>query len=143
MNTTRVVAMFTDEPVLSNVWWEVKTANREVDKAIAVFLNSSIGILSRLATRNTTRGGWVALKKADLEQLPILDIRAISQEKLRALANLFDELADEEFEPLPAMAHCPARGRLDDGISEILGLPDLSVLRRLIASEPVVSNTRL
>ena len=38
---------------------------------------------------------------------------------------------------------CPARQRLDDGISEILGLPDLGNLRRLLASEPVVSNERL
>jgi len=100
-------------------------------------------MLTLLTTRNTTRGGWVNLKKADLKEMPVLDVRAISQEQLQALADLFDELAEEEFEPLPAMAYCPARRRLDDGISEILGLPDLSVLRRLIASEPVVSNTRL
>ena len=41
------------------------------------------------------------------------------------------------------MADCPARRRLDDGVSEILSLPDLSNLRRLLASEPVVSNERL
>ncbi|MCY3568495.1 MAG: hypothetical protein OXH38_07685 [Chloroflexi bacterium] len=33
--------------------------------------------------------------------------------------------------------------RLDEGLSEILGLPNLLPLRRLLASEPVVSNRRL
>ncbi len=32
---------------------------------------------------------------------------------------------------------------LDDGLSAILGLPDLSRLRELLATEPVVSNRRL
>ena len=56
----------------------------------------------------------------------------------KGLSDLFDELADAEFERLPGMADCPARTALDDGVSEILGLPDLRGLRVLLASEPVV-----
>lgn len=41
------------------------------------------------------------------------------------------------------MADCPTRRALDDGLSRILGLPDLSTLRTLLATEPVVSNKRL
>ena len=83
------------------------------------------------------------MKKADLEQLPVLDPRQLPPPQLQALSELFDSLAEEEFERLPAMAQCPARRRLDDGLAEILGLPDLDGLRRLLASEPVVSNRRL
>ena len=43
----------------------------------------------------------------------------------------------------PEMAECPARAALDDGLSAILGLPELRPLRRMLASEPVVSNRRL
>ena len=143
LNTARVTSMTTELPVLSNVWWPVKTTDMECAKALCVHLNSSIGILALLATRNTTEGSWVKLKKADLRKLPVLDTRRISKHQLQQLSSLFDEMADEEFERLPGMADCPARQRLDDGISEILGLPDLSNLRRLLASEPVVSNQRL
>ena len=52
-------------------------------------------------------------------------------------------MADAEFERLPGMAYCPARQSLDDGVSQILGLPNLAKLRDLLASEPVVSNRRL
>ena len=83
------------------------------------------------------------MKKADLEELPILDTRRLSASQLRRLSDLFDEMSEAEFERLPGMAECPARRRLDDGVSEILGLPDLSNLRRLLATEPVVSNERL
>ena len=79
LDTASVSAMFSNEPVLSNVFWEVKTVSRSWDKALAVFLNSSLGILVRLATRNTTEGSWSGLKKADLKEMPVLDVRAIPE----------------------------------------------------------------
>ncbi|MDE2688628.1 MAG: hypothetical protein OXI16_14180 [Chloroflexota bacterium] len=143
LNTTRITSMCAERQVLSNVWWPVSTECSNCDKAIALWLNSSVGLLTLLTTRNTTRGGWVDIKKADLKEMPVLDVRAILQSQLQALADLFDELADEEFKRLPAMAECAARRRLDDGVSAILGLPDLAGLRRLLATEPVVANARL
>ena len=143
LNTARVAAISTDRPVLSNVWWPTKTPDHAWDKALAVYLNSSLGLLTLLATRNTTQGNWVKLKKVDLNETPVLDPRQLTPSQLQRLSDLFDALSEEEFERLPGMAHCPTRKRLDDGISEILGLPDLATLRDLLASEPVVSNRRL
>ena len=143
LNTTRTIAMRIDRPVLSNVWWPVRTESRDWEKALALWLNSSLGILSLLANRTSTEGSWVALKKADLEKLPLLDVRALTVEQFHALSGLFDQIAQMEFERLPEMAGCPARRALDDGMSDILRLPDLSRLRELLATEPVVSNKRL
>ena len=143
LNTARIVAMFVGTPVLSNVWWPIKTSKQAWDKALAVYLNSSLGLLTILAQRTSTEGGWVATKKGDLEVLPVLDIRQLPPPQLQAMSDLFDEMAEEEFERLPAMMNCPARRALDDGLSRILGLPDLSSLRTLLATEPVVSNHRL
>ena len=83
------------------------------------------------------------MKKGDLEELPVLDTRQLSQGQRQALADLFDELVGVEFEPLPSMVGCQFRRALDDGLSRILGLPDLAILRGLLASEPVVTNKRL
>ena len=135
--------MWSETRVLSNVWWPVQAEDMTAEKALATWLNSSLGLLTLLAERTSTEGGWVAMKKADLEVLPVLDVQAIPASQLQALADLFDALSEEEFERLPSMAHCPARRSLDDGISKILGLPDLGKLRELLASEPVVSNRRL
>ncbi len=143
LETTRVMAMWSVKEVLSNVWWPVQIEDIQTEKALALWLNSSLGILTVLAHRTSTRGGWVGMKKADLEELPVLDTRSLSFEQIKGLSDLFGEMAESEFERLPGMAHCPARKFLDDGISRILGLPDLSKLRDLLASEPVVSNRRL
>jgi hypothetical protein len=143
LDTARVAAMRSDAKVLSNVFWEISVENVETEKSLAVWLNSSLGILTLLAQRTSTRGGWVAMKKADLGNLPILDPRQLSSTQIQALSDLFDELTDAEFDRLPGMADCPTRTALDEGVSEILRLPDLRGLRVLLASEPVVCNRRL
>ncbi len=143
LDTARVVAIRSDARVLSNVWWPIRVENELMEKALAVWLNSSLGLLTILSHRTTTEGGWVAMKKGDLEELPVLDLRRIPAPQLQGMADLFDGLAEAEFERLPGMVECAARRSLDEGLSQILGLPDLENLRRLLASEPVVSNRRL
>ena len=143
LSTARVVAMCADREMLANVWWPVRTYNPDWDKALALWLNSSLGILSMLTARTSTHGGWVALKKSELASLPVLDPRALTPEQLQALSNLFDEMAETEFQRLPDMGQCPARRALDDGLSRILNLPDMVSLRHLLATEPVVANRRL
>ena len=143
LNTTRVVAMRSEMRVLSNVWWPVGVEDELTEKALTVWLNSSLGLLTILAERTSTRGGWVGMKKADLEELPVLDTSKLSASQLQAMSALFDDIAEAELQRLPAMANCAARRSLDGGISHILGLPDLSTFRSLLASEPVVSNRRL
>ena len=143
LETTRVVAMWSETRVLSNVWWPIRVGDVAIEKALTTWFNSSLGLLTILAQRTSTRGGWVAMKKADLEVLPVLDTRRLSQTQVQSLSDLFDGLAEAEFERLPGMATCSTRRSLDDGISRILGLPNLTKLRDLLASEPVVSNRRL
>ena len=143
LETTRVVAMWSEARVLSNVWWPIRVGDVAIEKALTTWFNSSLGLLTILAQRTSTRGGWVAMKKADLEELPVLDTRRLSPTQLKGLTELFDGLAKAEFDRLPGMANCSARQGLDTGISRILGIPDFGKLRGLIASEPVVSNRRL
>ena len=143
LESNRIVAMRSSARVLSNVWWPVEVEDESSEKALVLWLNSSLGLLTILSQRTTTRGGWVAMKKGDLKELPVLDTRCLSVAQIQKLSELFDVLTESEFERLPSMADCPARSLLDERISEILGLPDLSNLCRLLASEPVVSNERL
>ena len=143
LDTTRVVAMRATRKALSNVWWPIRVGDTRVEKALTVWLNCSLGLLSLLTVRTSTEGGWVAMKKADLKSLPVPDMRALPSRHVQGLSELFEQLARTEFERLPGMVSCPGRNRLDDGVSQVLGLPNLATLRTLLASEPVVSNRRL
>ena len=143
LNTCRVAAMFSSTSVLSNVWWPIRAESRIHEKSLALWINSSLGLLTLLATRNTTQGSWVKFKKADLKDLPVLDIRALSPSQLQRLSDLFDQMTDAEFQRLPAMHHCPARRHLDESLAKILNLPTLSTVRHLLSTEPTISNQQL
>ena len=143
LNTVRVVAMRSETNVLSNVWWPVRIDDESIEKALAVWLNSSLGLLTIVAQRTSTEGGWVALKKADLQQLPVLDPRRLSPSQRQDLTHLFDQLTATQFQRLPALPHDPTRQTLDDALSKILNLPTLTTLRHLLSTEPTISNHRL
>ena len=78
LNTARIVATRSETIALSNVWWPIRLADVRFERALTVWLNSSLGLLTILTRRTSTEGGWVALKKADLEDLPVPDVRAFS-----------------------------------------------------------------
>jgi len=141
LTTARLVAIRTSEKVLSNTWWPVATeGGGVVDKILALWLNSSLGLLSLIASRVDTEGAWVELKKPTLESLPIIDSRELSEGVSKKLCRAYDELCGLEIQALPQMAEDDIRKKIDVAIAESLGLKDdLSLLRRLLAAEPIIS----
>ena len=129
--------------VLSNVWWPVSlnTADHSSEKAIALWLNSSIGLLMLLGHREETAGPWVGFKKTVLESMPVIDVTRLSANQLARLAAAFDEIADLSVAPFREMADDPTRAAIDDAIREALDLPDFSILRELLAREPIISGS--
>ena len=89
LNTVRVVAMRSNTNVLASMWWPIRVEGPSQERAFAVWLNSSLGLLTLLMIRNTTQGSWAQLKKADLEKLPVLNLRQLSPSQLQALARPF------------------------------------------------------
>ncbi len=139
--TMHVAAVRLPTRVLSNTWWPM-TLNKEDDeaeKALSLWLNSSLGLLLTFGHRQETRGAWIKFKKPVLKSMPVLDITTLSPNQRAALAAAFDELADSTVAPFREMAHDPTRAAIDEAIREALDLPDFSILRELLAREPIIS----
>jgi len=147
LNTQRLVAIRTSRKCLSNVWWPVALGRgpRPVgrEKTLALWLNSTPGLLALLVQRLETRGAWVCFKKPVLAGMPVLDAATLPTERLRRLAMAYDALARQELRPLPEMTADPVRAEIDEAVRKALRLPDFSVLRTLLGQEPVVSLKRL
>jgi hypothetical protein len=148
LKTQRLVAVRTDMPVLSNMWWtfniDTSSLVTEIyEKALALWLNSTLGILMLLANREETRGAWVDFKKPVLNQLPVLDVRALTPQQLQALRAAYDNLSGQALQPFPHMDEDAVRKAMDAALAQALGLPDFSILRTLLAQEPVVCLRRL
>ena len=144
LNTVRAVTVHTTEKVLSNVWWsfvfhEQKDAKiSDAEKALVLWLNSTLGIMILLGQREETEGAWVKFKKPSLLSMPVLDVWSLSAANLNRLARTYDQVADNSLLTLAEIDCDTTRRAIDEALGEVLGLPDLSILRDLLSREPIV-----
>jgi hypothetical protein len=142
LTTTRVVAIHTSEKVLSNTWWPVATdgGDKSTDKILALWLNSSLGLLSLIASRVDTQGPWIDLKKPILEEMLVIDPRKLSTDAKKKMTSAYDGLCSTEIQALPHIAEDGVRNKIDQLVADALGVDDdLSVLRALLGNEPIIS----
>lgn len=143
-NTHRVIAIGFDETVLGNTWWALKTQLTESqEKTLLLWLNSTPSLLLLLTHRVTAQGSWMNFKQPQWQAMPVLDVRALSDETLTKLAASYDTLCNKELMALGKLGKDPVRASIDDALSSALGLPDIKPLRQLLAREPGLTGVGL
>ena len=137
-NTQRIIAARFPEKVLGNTWWALNTKQLDVpmQKALILWLNSSLCILAFFSRRVTTEGAFVQMKQPAWESMPVLNVRSLTQDQLTSLANAYDEVASKALAPLAQLDADPVRISIDDALCAVLGLPSLAPVRALLAREP-------
>jgi hypothetical protein len=113
----------------------------DVAKILAVWLNSTFGILLLLSIAEVTRGPWVKFKKDMLSDMPILDINALTNKDKKHIIQLFDEkIRNLQLKPLSEeFANPEARRVIDEAISEALNLKiKLDTIYNLLSNEPML-----
>jgi hypothetical protein len=140
LNTQRALAVRLPEHGLANVWWPVRLHedNEKAEKVLALWLNSTLGILSLVAHRVPTEGAWVQFKKPTLENLPILDVLGLSTSELNQLATTYESVCELELDKIANMANDPVRETIDGAFTKVLKLPSLRGLRQQLGIEPVI-----
>jgi len=136
-NTHRVLAVGFDQPVLGNTWWAFKT-NLLPDrrKVLLLWLNSSLSLLSVFGRRVITQGAWMQVKKPAWLAMPVLDVWTLNDAQTTSLAEAYDALCTQELQALAKLNRDPVRRAIDNALSTVLGLPDLTPLRAMLAQEP-------
>ena len=146
----RAMAVILDEPTLGSMWinCRIKPNCREpeqIEKALCVYLNSTVGILLMLGGFN--RGDTLYRRSPtipDWEMLPVPDFSRVDG-ALDALATAFDELDECDLSPLPESDTCPVRCALDRAVCEALGISDghvQSIRRHLVGESSVIVEGR-
>ena len=140
--TQRLVAVSLPDYVLSNVWWPVrlKSDDRRKEKVLALWLNSTLGLILMFAGRVPTRGPWVQFKKPLLAEMLILDVDSLPKKTLEDLANAFDAVSKLTLHPLAELSVDEVRRDIDKAIAEVLSLPDLTPIREMLGREPILTN---
>lgn len=145
LNTQRLTTIRLEAPGLSNVWWPFAphTDDPSAEKVLALWLNSTLGLILMFSYRIPTEGPWVQFKKPSLNIVPILNPHGLKAGEKNALVKAYDALCRETLLPLPEMHADQTRIAIDKAIEKALGFPDLEAMRRMLAAEPIVSGEPL
>lgn len=139
--THSVLAVRLSTEVLSNTWWPIKLKDTTIDrndlaKLLALWFNSTLGIISLFSSKTVTRGGWIKFKKPTIENLSVPDFVQLPKSAIQAAVDKFSLLANSELKNLTMIAEDATRKEIDDTICNLLGIPSLEPLRELLAREP-------
>ena len=146
LNTVRVISVRLDTPALGSAWVPCRlhvTSDclLEWEKALCLYLNSSIGILAILGDRTNKTPSYPQFSLDDLRKLIVPDF---AKDGAAALAAIYDAHAEDTLLPLPQMNACPVRRALDEAVIATLGLDRemVATIRRSLAAEPSVTGRR-
>lgn len=156
LNTYRMLSIFTEDKVLSNVWWPVQTepvresglSKNETAKVLALWLNSTFGLLSIASISEVTEGPWISIKKKPLPKLPVPDLTKLDDDGTNELEKTYNSLKYSEFSKLPNQFNKPnIKKEIDLAFISAfdLGLEesDFDKLYESFSQEPMVTNNAL
>ena len=144
LNTGRVLSVWLQQPTIGSAWVTCRPISDSVqaEQAIALYMNSSIGILSRLGGRSNRVLSYPRFALPDIRNTPIP--AAVTTTAAEALSEAYSALALESLLPFPELDADPIRHRIDDAVSKALSLdPEwIAEVRRALTEEPSITNRR-
>lgn len=146
-NTQRMAAVRISSPVLSNTWYptvidKIPSDEREVaEQFLALWLNSTPGLLTLFANRLETRGAWTKYKKPTWYGLPVPSFGVVREHA--EFSKSYSKLAKKELLPFSQIASDGSRKEIDDFFGMLIGVPDFKPLREMLAREPILTLTRI
>ena len=125
-NSQPLTAAFTErESVGGRAWPNVRFPGSRFDYAFTLWSNSTLGLLLYWWHSNRQHSGRGTTTIRNVESLPVLDLRALSEEQLRTSEAIFNELRDMELKPAYLADAGPNRALLDRRIvCDLLGFDE-------------------
>ncbi len=155
LNSQPTAACLTPKPAMGGRAWpsfqptaDDESENENWEKAICVWLNSTLGLLGRWWVSSRQQKGRANLTITTLGSIPVLDLQAISAEQVRELAATFDEFEHRPMLPANEAYRDETRQELDWAVlCGVLGLPEtildpLATLRLQWCAEPSVHGNK-
>ena len=146
LNTSRVVGVWLDEPLVGSGWVPVRprpqAARRhpvEWEKAVCVWLNSTPGVLAQIFVSTPKMLSRPQMSIEGQRRIPVPDL---TEEQIGWLSVVFDDYKDTMQERL-SVVDGPRRD-LDETVAWIIGIDvdDVKAARRELAREPAITGRR-
>ena len=147
LNTARVAAVWLEQPAVGSLWIPCRLANfdeESTEKALAVYFNSSIGLLALLGGRSNKVLSRPEFSMDALRSVPIPNFGKLGRGARDRLAQAYESHSAKTLQPLPQMDSDPTRQALDEAVTQAIGV-DANIaaeIRRALSEEPCVTQKR-
>ena len=145
-NGNSTAAAYTPQRSLGGAMWPtVKLASPELEKALCVWLNSTLGIATYWLESDRGQDGRGGTTVTHIPDIPVLDVTQLDAAQLAAAVQIFDDLQERVMKPANEAWHDRVRQEMDARLfREVLRLDDtaveqLGILRRQWCREPTVT----
>ena len=138
----RVASVMLPEPAVGSIWTPCRPHDPDTSKALCLYLNSTVGLLALLGSRDNRKPSYPSFSMDTLRSLPVPDFTAMGEAEKHLLDCWFDWLQNETLLPFPQMHDDPVRQQIDDAVCQGLGLDAewVATIRRELAREPSVTD---
>jgi len=107
-------------------WLSIRLSSVEQEKAMALWANTSLGMLLHWWHSNKQQSGRGSIGKQALQTFPILDVRALTPVQLAQAVKIFDGVSGNHLLPLHEIDKDQVRKELDTlFLRDVLGFPTL------------------
>ena len=123
-NSQSTQALMTPEPSVGGRGWpNLRTGEERQEKALALWLNTSLGLVAHWAMSNHTQNGLGYLSQKQIKNLPVLDVGRLSHRQLTMMAETFKQVRELPLLPANEAWRDVIRAELDRRVLEdVLGL---------------------
>ena len=113
-NSQPLAACMTPEPSIGGRGWPniVLRENRQ-EKALAVWLNTSLGLITHWSRSNRTQNGLGYLSRRQTAKMPVLDVTQLTNSQLDRMEEIFEQVKKLPMLPANENWRDPIRAELD------------------------------
>lgn len=143
LNTCSIAAAITNIDLLGvRMWVSARAANNQngAEEITCLWLNSTLGLLLRIAKSNRPDPGRSSLKNTLLRTMPVLDYTKLTEEQLKDGITAYSKLKARKFQPIYKSDTDKTRQDIDKVIASILEIPyeEIRGIADILVSEPAV-----
>lgn len=124
------------------MWVSARAANNQngAEEITCLWLNSTLGLLLRIAKSNRPDPGRSSLKNTLLRTMPVLDYTKLTEEQLKDGITAYSKLKARKFQPIYKSDTDKTRQDIDKVIASILEIPyeEIRGIADILVSEPAV-----
>lgn len=148
-NANSITAAYTSQKSLGGAMWPtLKMQTADMEKALCVWLNSTLGIALYWLESDRGQDGRGGTTITAIPVIPVLDVPKLDDAQIAAAAKIFDDLHLQELLPANEAWRDSVRQELDRRLfTEVLSLNEshverLDILRRQWCKEPTVTSAK-